>query len=204
LRILLVDDHALFRHGLRMVLAEMLPQAELYEAESCEGLARFEGLSFDVVLLDLNLPGIKGAQALEWTKGRFPASKVLVVSGEEQPGLIRVALEMGAAGFLPKTANSEVMMAALRIVLEGEVYVPVQAMSGVTGGAAADGIDRLTERQREVLRMALKGVPNKLIGRDLGLSEGTVKSHLSAAFRAMDVRNRTEALYAIAKSGLRI
>ncbi|WP_423458283.1 LuxR C-terminal-related transcriptional regulator [Ottowia sp. VDI28] len=114
--------------------------------------------------------------------------------------MIRGVLEMGAAGFLPKTASPEIMMGALRIVLSGGVYVPAQAIA--SGSEMV--LDRLTERQRAVLRLALKGMPNKLIGRELGLSEGTVKSHLSAAFRTMDVRNRTEALYAIAKSGARI
>ncbi|MGB3066963.1 MAG: response regulator transcription factor [Ottowia sp.] len=200
MRILLVDDHALFRRGLRMMLAELMPEAQLHEVESCEALPQLEGVPFDMVLLDLNMPGAGGLQALELTKAHFPASKVLVVSGEEQPSVIRGVLEMGAAGFLPKTASPEIMMGALRIVLSGGVYVPAQAIA--SGSEVV--LDRLTERQRAVLRLALKGMPNKLIGRELGLSEGTVKSHLSAAFRTMDVRNRTEALYAIAKSGARI
>ena len=200
MRILLVDDHALFRRGLRMMLAELIPEAELQEVESCEAMSQLECVQFDVVLLDLNMPGAGGLQALELAKARFPCSKVLVVSGEEQPSVIRSVLEMGAAGFLPKTSNPDIMLSALRIVLSGGVYVPAQAIS--SGSEVV--MDRLTERQRSVLRLALKGMPNKLIGRELGLSEGTVKSHLSAAFRTMDVRNRTEALYAIAKSGSRI
>jgi DNA-binding NarL/FixJ family response regulator len=204
LHILLVDDHALFRRGLRMMLAELMPQAQLQEAESCEALSRFEGLSFDVVLLDLNMPdtGVGELRALEIAKARFPSSRVLVVSGEEQPSLIRAAIEKGAVGFLPKTVSPEIMMGALHIVLSGGVYVPEQVVVAPDAGASV--LDRLTERQRSVLRMALKGTPNKMIGRELDLSEGTVKSHLSAAFRTMDVRNRTEALYAVAKLGWRV
>ena len=183
-----------------MMLTELMPEAQLYEADSCDALAQFDGEAFDAVLLDLNMPGAGGLQALELTKAYFPASTVMVVSGEEQPGVIRSVIERGAAGFLPKTANPETMMGALRIVLAGGVYLPAQAIN--FGNAVS--INRLTERQRAVLRLALKGVPNKLIGRELGLSEGTVKSHLSAAFRLLDVRNRTEALYVVAQSGLRI
>lgn len=200
MRILLVDDHTLFRRGMRMMLTELMPEAQLYEADSCDALAQFDGEAFDAVLLDLNMPGAGGLQALELTKAYFPASTVMVVSGEEQPGVIRSVIERGATGFLPKTANPETMMGALRIVLAGGVYLPAQAIN--FGNAVS--INRLTERQRAVLRLALKGVPNKLIGRELGLSEGTVKSHLSAAFRLLDVRNRTEALYVVAQSGLRI
>ncbi len=183
-----------------MMLSELMPEAQLHEVESCEALAQLQCVPFDLVLLDLNMPGAGGLQALELTKAQFPTSKVLVVSGEEQPSVIRGVLEGGAAGFLPKTSSPEIMMGALRIVLLGGVYVPAEAMA--SGQAVV--MDRLTARQRAVLRLALKGMPNKLIGRELGLSEGTIKSHLSAAFRTLDVRNRTEALYAIAKSGARI
>ncbi|MCA0326424.1 MAG: response regulator transcription factor [Proteobacteria bacterium] len=197
MRILLIDDHTLFRRGLRLMLGELMPEAQVYESDSCEGMAQFESMAFELVLLDLNMPGTAGLNALDVIKNYFPTSAVLVVSGEEQPSIIRSTIDKGAAGFLPKAANPDTMMGALRIVLSGGVYVPAQALAA----APAVPLDRLTERQRTVLKLALKGTPNKLIARELGLSEGTVKSHLSAAFRSLDVRNRTEALYAVAQSG---
>lgn len=199
MRVLLIDDHALFRRGLRLMLQELMPGADVAEAESCAAALMLSGAVFDLILLDLNMPGTSGLESLESVKTHFPASIVVVVSGEEDAALIRAAVSRGASGFIPKAATPEVMQSALQLVLARGIYLPHQVMS-----APAVSIDGLTPRQLDVLRGALKGMSNKLIGRELGISEGTVKSHLSAVFQALNVRNRTEALYRAAKIGLKL
>ena len=199
MRVLLIDDHALFRRGLRLMLRELMPEADVTEADSCATAIDMADDAFDLVLLDLNLPGMQGLSALNVIRPVFHQCPVVVVSGEENPGLIRATIQDGAAGFIPKTSEPEVMQAALRVVLARGVYVPAHALGTATGS-----LEGLTPRQLEVLRRALKGTPNKLIARELNISEGTVKSHLSATFRAIQVRNRTEALYFAAHSGFKL
>lgn len=199
MRVLLVDDHALFRRGLRLMLQDLMPAADVSEAEHCAAAVALSGTPFELILLDLNMPGTSGVNALENLKAAFPDSILVVVSGEEDATLIRTVVARGAAGFIPKTSAPEVMQAALQRVLARGIYLPEQAMT-----AAPASLDGLTPRQLDVLRGALKGMPNKAIGRELGISEGTVKSHLSAAFQILNVRNRTEALYRAAKIGLKL
>lgn len=199
MRVMLIDDHALFRRGLRLMLRELMPEADVSEADSCAAAIDMADSAFDLVLLDLNMPGMQGLSALDAIKPVFKQCPVVVVSGEDSPTLIRTAIQDGAAGFIPKTSEPEVMQAALRVVLARGVYVPADALGAQTGS-----LESLTPRQLEVLRRALKGTPNKLIARELNISEGTVKSHLSATFRAINARNRTEALYFAAHSGFKL
>lgn len=210
MRVLLIDDHALFRRGFRLMLRELFPEVDVSEAESCAAATAMRDESFDLIFLDLNMPGVHGDEALDVIKAVFPTCLVVIVSGEEDAGVIRSAVARGAAGFVPKAAKPEVMQGALQLILAGGVYLPIQALASVGDTKdsrreqEASPLAALTDRQVEVLRKALKGEPNKIIARELGISEGTVKSHLSAAFRALDVRNRTEALYSAAKLGLRL
>jgi DNA-binding NarL/FixJ family response regulator len=133
-----------------------------------------------------------------------------VLSGEEDPRQVRRAIDAGAAGFIPKSSTPEVLLSALRLVLADGVYLPAVALKGIAAGGteapvSADRIgDSLSERQIDVLRKAVQGKANKVIARELSISEGTVKAHLSAAFRALGVHNRTEAVYAAARSGLQL
>ncbi len=191
------------------MLRELFAEAEVSEAESCAAAMEFQTTPFDLIFLDLNMPGLHGDQGLHVVKSAFPQSPVIIVSGEEGADVIRSAVACGASGFVPKTARPEVMLGALQLILAGGVYLPPQVLS--SGQVPGDEfkrmhtlLDALTDRQMEVLRRALKGAPNKVIARELDVSEGTVKSHLSAAFRVLDVRNRTEALYSAAKLGLRL
>ncbi|MBK6928639.1 MAG: response regulator transcription factor [Comamonadaceae bacterium] len=209
MRVLLIDDHALFRRGLRLMLREVFPTVDVSEADGCAAGADMHELSFDLIFLDWNMPGIQGELALDAIKLAFPPCPVVVMSGEEDASVIRSAIARGAAGYVPKAAKPEVMLGALQLILAGGVYLPPQVLGAAQGAADAPArppspLSELTDRQLEVLRRALKGTPNKLIARDLAISEGTVKSHLSSAFRALDVRNRTEALYSAAKLGLRL
>ena len=208
-RVLLIDDHALFRRGLRLMLREVFPTVDVSEADRCAAAADMQEQRFDLIFLDWNMPGIQGELALDAIKLAFPACPVVVVSGEEDAGVIRSAIARGAAGYVPKAAKPEVMLGALQLILAGGVYLPLEALGGTRSGApgvnqGAAPLNELTERQFDVLRRALKGTPNKLIARELAISEGTVKSHLSSAFRVLDVRNRTEALYSAARLGLRL
>jgi DNA-binding NarL/FixJ family response regulator len=212
LRILVVDDHALFRQGLKLLLRELDDSMQVSEAADCAQAEAMRAEPFDLILVDLHMPGITGLQALEAMRGAFEASRIVVLSGEEDPRLVRAAIDAGAAGFIPKASTPEVLLGAMRLILADGVYLPPVALRGLdepeapqAGGAAGDRLgEALSGRQLDVLRKAVQGKANKVIARELGISEGTVKAHLSAAFRALGVHNRTEAVYAAARSGLQV
>lgn len=213
MRILIVDDHALFRQGLRFLLRDLDAKLEISEAGDCAQAVALGAEPFDVVLLDLHMPGVAGLAALEAVRQAFEASRIVVLSGEEDPRQIRRAIDAGAVGFIPKSATPEVLLSALRLVLADGIYLPTVALRGVDDPAAAAAPSEMTsdrlretlsERQVDVLQKAVQGKANKVIARELGISEGTVKAHLSAAFRALGVHNRTEAVYAAARSGLQL
>ena len=134
MRVLLIDDHALFRRGLRLMLRELMPEADVSEADSCAAAIDMADSAFDLVLLDLNMPGMQGLSALDAIRPVFKQCPVVVVSGEDSPTLIRTAIQDGAAGFIPKTSEPEVMQAALRVVLARGVYVPADALGGERAG----------------------------------------------------------------------
>lgn len=211
MHILLIDDHAMFRQGLRFLLGELNADLHFSEAGSCEPAMQL--IAEDppsLILLDLNMPGFQGLGALHTVIAAAPAIPIAVLSGEDEPGLIRDAIEAGASGFVPKSSRSEILVAALKLILAGGVYLPTAALkqaSFATDDANATvknnkKANTLSARQTEVLLRAIKGQPNKIIAMDLGIAEGTVKTHLSGAFRTLGVRNRTEAVFAAAKLGL--
>lgn len=213
MKVLLVDDHALFRRGLRLMLHELAPDMDLSEADSCAHALEMAHEAFDLVLLDMNMPGVNGLDALRAVKQAWPSALVVVLSGEEGAQLVRDAIEHGACGFISKSATPEVMIQALQLVLAKGIYLPPQLLgmrSANPAAALAPGplpaqfAIGMTERQTQVLRLALRGASNKAVARELGISEGTVKSHLSTAYRLLNVRNRTEALYSAARQGLRV
>ncbi len=211
MRLLLVDDHALFREGLKLLLSGLDPKAKLEEAgDLVRALKLADDADFDLILLDLKLPGPNGLDALaalrEATDGAAP---IVVLSGEDDPGVVRAAIEQGAMGFIPKSSTPEVLIQALRLVLASGVYLPPLALGARAAPAPASApaevkLPGITDRQMDVLRCVIQGKPNKVIARDLDISEGTVKLHLSAVFRALNAHNRTEADYAAAKLGLRL
>jgi DNA-binding NarL/FixJ family response regulator len=211
-RILIVDDHALFRRGLRFLLRDLEPDVEIAEAADCAAALAMAAEPFNLVLLDLHMPGVAGIAALRAVREAFESSRIVVLSGEERPQLVREAIDADAAGFIPKSATPEVLLSALRLVLADGIYLPTVALKDLGDGSGnpAPQIngDRLSatlsEKQLEVLRKAVQGKSNKVIARELGIAEGTVKAHLAAAFRALGVKNRTEAVYAAARSGLQL
>ena len=209
MNILLVDDHELFRSGLRLLLTDFAPNASFYEAGACRDVEGLTAIAFDLVLMDFHMPGVGGLEALARVREWLPDAPVVVVSGDETPSVIRSTIEAGAAGYIPKSSSHPVMVAALRLVLAGGVYLPVTALSTLpdaveppSAKSEPRGNDELTERQMQVLKRAIRGLGNKSIARELNLSEATVKVHLSSAFRALGVHNRTEAVYEAARRGI--
>lgn len=155
---------------------------------------------FDLALLDLNMPAMNGIAGLRQFRQRFPGIPVVIVSGSDSSADVQQALDAGAAGYIHKSSAPQVMLSALQLVLAGGVYVPPQALqrddAEPAAAACTNKLGGLTARQTDVLRLLAVGKPNKLIARELGLSEGTVKIHLSTIFRVLDVNNRTEAVLA--------
>jgi DNA-binding NarL/FixJ family response regulator len=213
LKILICDDHALFRAGLRHVLSELDAGAQLIDAGSCEQALELAGghADLDLVLLDLHMPGMDGWAGLRRLRASHPELPVVIVSASERPGDVRTALDGGAAGFIPKQSSPEELLAALRLVLSGGTFVPRAALA--TEPADDAGSERasrrreragaLTERQLEVLSLMARGLTNREICGVLDIAEGTVKTHIAAIFEALDVTNRTEAAVLARELGLK-
>jgi DNA-binding NarL/FixJ family response regulator len=205
MRVLLIDDHPVLRTGLVRLMQELCRALgkpfEAVEARSVTDAQRHPD-RFDLVLLDMHFDeGPVSTEALAVTRTHFPSARIVVVSGDANAGLVRRCIELGACGFIPKLAPPEVMDSALRLVLAGGVYLPQMMMQDAAAPRAA-AASLLSGRQLDVLRMAIRGRSNKVIARELNVSEGTVKQHLSGAFRALGVSNRTEAVYRAAELGI--
>jgi DNA-binding NarL/FixJ family response regulator len=206
MRILVVDDHPLMTDVLRTVLGTLDQVAEIKSANDLEAaFAIASAGEFDLVMLDLGMPGCSGVEAVERFRERFPALPVVVVSGASDPKVINAALDRGAMGFIPKSAPGEVLLQAVRLVISGAIYVPVEALNAPpVPSRAASGLDHLSPRQSEVLSLLLKGLSNKLIARKLDISENTTKIHVSAVLDALGVATRTQAVIAASRLGLRL
>lgn len=196
MKAILADDHALFRDGFALLLKQQLePDVTVLEAASLpEAWQQAEQhADADLVLLDISMPGMEGVESVQGLLKRFPGIPVVILSATESRPLVEALLEIGIAGFIPKSSSSQVMVSALRLVLSGGIYIPPQLLG--SGDIVPDGslLSRLTERQRDVLLLLAEGKSNKQISRDLDLSEGTVKAHLNTIYRMLDVANRTEA-----------
>ena len=210
--VLLIDDHVMFRQGLRLLLGDLDQNLTFMEAGSCaEALQLIEGSNFSLILLDLHMPGTEGLGTLNAITAAVPCVPIAVLSGEDNPMVIRGAIDAGASGYVPKTLSSEILIPALKLILAGGIYLPENALHGTEPvndevGKPALATSQmkalLSARQRAVLLQAIRGQANKVIALDLGIAEGTVKTHLSAAFKALGVHNRTEAVYAAAKLGI--
>ena len=210
MKILIVDDHPLIQEALRHVLAALDPALELIQAQDASEAhaALSREPDTDLILLDLALPDSDGFELLGDLRREWPGMPVLVLSATHDRSTVEHALDLGAMGFIPKTANTRVLLEALRLVLSGGVYLPSE--SGLAnGGIRPRAVTRpdqlgLTLRQADVLKLLVQGKPNKLICRDLRLSEGTVKVHVSAILRALNVHNRTQVVIELARRGVRL
>jgi DNA-binding NarL/FixJ family response regulator len=205
MKLLIADDHPLVSDALARTVQAVLPQAQVLQAPDRPGAeALLQAEAPALALLDLHMPGMQGAAGVAALRLRFPAVRLLVVSGDDDPATVRAVLAAGAVGFLPKAESGEVMQQALRLVLQGGCYVPAQALAGLEAepGSRRAPAGTLTPRQREVLLCLMQGQPNKQIARELGIGEGTVKLHLAAVLRALHARNRTEAVVRARELGL--
>lgn len=213
MRILLIDDHALFREGIALLLAELAAQPEIIEAGDCaSGYAQLEAnKDIQLIMMDLEMPGVQGVDGLRQVREDYPHIPVVVVSAHESVRNVTAAIEAGAMGFIPKSSTAPVMLAALNLVLAGGVYLPPLVLATVFSQTSITRDDSnnvtaaslgLSSRQADVLMKLLQGATNKEISRDLSLSPSTVKNHISAVFRALNVSSRTQAVIAAASLGL--
>lgn len=202
MKMLVVDDHAVLRQGLSALLKDSgVADEVLQAADRAEGLALLRAnTDLDAVLLDLRLPDSDGLSAITAFAQASPATPIIIVSASEDPMEVRRALDLGALGYVPKSASAETLVSAVRLVMSGGIYVPPLVLNAAPGEAAR--WESLTPRQREVLAAVAAGLSNKEIGLRFNLSEKTVKVHVGAIFRALDVGNRTQAATAARAAGL--
>jgi DNA-binding NarL/FixJ family response regulator len=214
-KILMVDDHHLVRDGMRPVLEQLGTPSDpvsVLEASNYEAALEFANThrDLDLVVLDLRLPDVAGFAALADLQERHPGLPIVVMSGEDDPALMREAIDHGALGFIPKSSPGRVILNALRLVLSGGTYLPREMVWTTPAPAAAAtrpltlpaSLD-ITPRQADVLALLLAGKSNKVICRDLDLAESTVKNHLAALFKALNVSTRVQAVLAAARLGIK-
>jgi DNA-binding NarL/FixJ family response regulator len=205
MKILHADDHPMFREGLRFFLKLLDPQAVLLEASNIQAALDKLALEWpvDLMVLDLQMPGMSELEGFFAIRRRYPDLRVVIVSGVNDPRIIRALLDGGARGYIPKLASSEQLMDGLRRVLDGEVYVPDTVFLPEAGGALpAPDASPLTARHQQLLPLLAEGMPNKRIADALGVTEGTVKQHLKELFKRLQVRNRTQAVREARRLGL--
>jgi DNA-binding NarL/FixJ family response regulator len=195
MRVLVVDDHPLYRQGVKALLMQLDPEVEVLEAGT---VAQCLAMSGDepgpqLVLLDMYLPDCDPGEVVRRVKVGFDGVPVVVVSGDEDPQLVRSAIDAGASGYVPKSTDPSLTVSALRLVLAHGVYLPIGVMERESSGQSSTR-PRFSDRQREVLDGLLHGKSNKLIARELGIAEGTVKAHLWAIFQVLGVATRTAAM----------
>ncbi len=219
MKILVVDDHPLIREALRQVLQSLDPDLELLEAQSCDEALEMTQRHTDIslILLDITLPGADGYEVLRRLREDYPDIPVVVLSAADQPEAVTRAIDGGAMGFIPKTSSSQLLLNALRLVLSGAIYLPLEVLrkeqdigpatprAPATPSELRDPAEiGLTARQAQVLALLVQGKPNKLICRALNLAEGTVKIHVTAILKTLGVMNRTQAVIAVSKLGLKL
>lgn len=203
--ILIADDHPLFREALKGAVAQVLPGANLIEADGTEALYALAeaNTDADLLLLDLTMPGANGYSALVHLRGSQPQLPVIVVSAREEPAVIRRALDHGAVGFIPKSSDAATIRDAIATVLDGGTWAPAQALTadGVSDEEAdiASRLRELTPQQFRVLSMLGDGLLNKQIAYELGVSEATIKAHMTAILRKLGASNRTQAILLASK-----
>jgi DNA-binding NarL/FixJ family response regulator len=208
MRVLLADDHALFREGMKHILLGLEDNVEIIDAANYDEArtAVREQAPFDMALVDLSMPGLDDFQGLRNLIEEIGDVPVVVVSAMEGGAEIRRAMDCGASGYVPKTLDSNVVLSALKLVFSGGVYLPTSLL-GAEDDSGSDrrgegGKGPLTPRQCDVLDLMAKGYSNKEIARTLDLAEGTVKLHVTALLKALDVSNRTQAVIKASAMGL--
>ena len=204
-RLLIADDHPLFRGALREAVAGLFAKVEIGEAGSFEDVAALleRGGEVDLILLDLSMPGVRGFSGLMYLRAQYPGVPIVVVSANDDPAVIRRCMDLGTSGFIPKTLGIEEIRIAVERVLDGGIWTPPDVDLGAGVDAeTADLLARLaslTPQQVRVLMMLSEGLLNKQIAYELGVSEATIKAHVSAILQKLGVESRTQAVIAAAR-----
>lgn len=222
MKVLLADDHTLVRQGLSPFIGTLAPEVTIVEADTLdEALAKAEAEGpLDLVLLDLNMPGMNRSEGLRRMREAHPKTPVVILSGSIEADDVHLSAEAGAAGYVPKTLNSTAMVNALRLVLSGERYFPsfafqptrepaasapaspgTGAAAASSGGDAENPLGKLDEREMQIVGMMVNGATNKVIARELGLQEVTIKVHTRKIYRKLGAANRSQAIRIIMESG---
>ncbi|MFC1695213.1 response regulator [Pseudomonadota bacterium] len=201
--VIVADDHPLFRTAIKEALEAEQGETRFLEANSFESLQKLvdEQQEVDLVLLDLHMPGVSGFAGLVYLCKRYPSVPVVIISANEDPVVIQRALQHGAAGFIPKSSSIETITTAIAAVLMGEIWSPETTASDLPGNNVsevelAERMSKLTPQQFKVLMMMSQGLLNKQIAYELGVSEATIKAHVTAIMNKLGVNNRTQAVLA--------
>lgn len=206
MRILIIDDHQLFIDGIHHIVERLDKEVEVIDANRAETAIEIleSGQAFDLVLIDLSMPGMDGMSILQRMHERKTWLPLVVISAEEDARRIRAVLDAGALGFIPKSHNSQQMLSALHSVLEGDIYIPADIEKKINMlESRRSSVDHLiTKRQYEVLELLAKGYSNKQIAASLFLTEHTVKAHIAALFSALQASNRTECVQIASRRGV--
>ncbi|GAB0153065.1 MULTISPECIES: response regulator transcription factor [Marinobacterium] len=208
-KIIIADDHPLFRAALRQAVTQAVPGVEIVEADSLAAVQEKveQHGDADLVLLDIHMPGTHGFSGLVFLRGQHPGVPVVVVSGSEQPHVMKRAIDYGASGFIPKSAPLEIISEAITAVLEGEEWLPQELTENMGDVSEEDqqfaaALASLTPQQFRVLTMLTEGLLNKQIAYELSVSEATIKAHVTAILRKLGVHSRTQAVIAAQRLGV--
>lgn len=203
-KIIIADDHPLFRAALKQAVVQAVPGVETYEADTLTAVEEMaaEHSDADLVLLDIHMPGAQGFSGLVFLRGKYPGIPVAVISGSEEVSVMRRAMEYGASAFIPKSAPLETIAEAITMVLEGEEWLPQEIGDSIEDEVTeedqkfAAALASLTPQQFRVLTMLTEGLLNKQIAYELNVSEATIKAHVTAILRKLGVHSRTQAVIA--------
>lgn len=205
-KVIVADDHPLFRTAIKEALQESQGETNFLEANSFESLQSLvdDNQDVDLVLLDLHMPGVSGFAGLVYLCKRYPSVPVVIISANEDPVVIQRALDHGAAGFIPKSSDIKTITNAIEDILMGEIWAPELPKSTSAGRnlselELADRMAQLTPQQFKVLMSVAQGLLNKQIAYDMGISEATVKAHVTAIMNKLGVSNRTQAVLAASR-----
>ena len=202
MKILVIDDHRMFCDGLKLILAQLEERPEVLEADHCKMALKLADShpDLDLVMLDINMPDMDGCDALKTFSERFPSLPVVMLTASESMRDMRRSFDAGASGYIPKSSSADIMLGAIRLVMAGSIYVPpsMAVKQRPVDSAKSTPVDseilgRLTQRQTEVLRHLQDGISNKQIADRMGLSEATVKVHMSAILKTLGMHSRVEA-----------
>ncbi|MFO0993618.1 MAG: response regulator transcription factor [Hyphomicrobiales bacterium] len=204
-RVIVVDDHPLFREAVRQALTAAFPGIAIAEAGTLDAVSDIlaQDSDYDLVLLDLKMPGVQGFSGLVYLRAEYPSVPIAVISASEEAHLMRRAIELGASGYIPKSSSAETMKRAIAAVLNGDIWLPEDAAARSGSDSEVDQLARrlttLTPQQIRVLMMLREGLLNKQIAYQLKVSEATVKAHVSAILQKLEVDSRTQAVIAASR-----